>query len=189
MLRTFPWRSAWFFATGLASYQTISAAELLASASGPALCIFFSLVGLNCGARWGFGGVECSFCSPPTSFCPRESTRSTRNRSSSYSLHLFRRRAPSDLRVCELSFTLSFVRFHPTGARVSLRVTAGCTPGPSPSTPSEHMPRRWFALKPRKTSSSRTYAPWQFPWHRDSRSRHHGRPTATAFAHTFLRVF
>ena len=185
MLRTFPWRSARFFATGLASYQTISAAELLASASGPALCIFFSLVGLNCGARWGFGGVECSFCSPPTSFCPRESTRSIRNRSSSCSLHLFRRRAPSDLRVCDFSFALSFVRFHPTGARVSLRVTAGCTPGPSPSTPSEHMPRRWFALKPRKTSSSRTY---EAPWHRDSRSRHHGRYSGSAFARTFHRV-
>ena len=117
MLRTFPWRSARFFATGLASYQTISAAELLASASGPALCIFFSLVGLYCGARWGFWGVECSFCSPPTSFSSRESTRSIRNRSSSYSLHLFRRRAPSDLRVCDFLFALSFVRFRPTGAR------------------------------------------------------------------------
>ena len=66
--------------------------------------------------------------------------RHTRHNTSDEQLHL--------TRECDsFLFALAFVRFHPTGTRSTLRVAAGYAPGPSLCAPSEHLPRRWFALK------------------------------------------
>jgi len=75
-----------------------------------------------------------------------------------------------------LLFAVSFVRSHPTGARESLRVAAGCTPGPSPCTPSEHMPRHWFALRHRHNLSNthRRPSPHRPPSPRSSSRREYG---------------
>ena len=131
--------------------QLLSCSEV----HGVRSCALFSLVGLRRGARLGFWGVECAFFSPRPLFVTRESTRSFRDRVSSCRRRVSRRTASSDSRVCDFSFALAFGRLRSTRAREPLRVEAGCTPGPSSCAPSEHIPRPWFTLKPRRTSPSR----------------------------------
>ena len=88
-------------------------------------CAFF----LACRAvSWralGILGRRACILSSPSHFCHCASTRSIRNRSSAYIPSLSRRTAPSDSKTQRFLFALSFVRFHPTGARESLRVAAG----------------------------------------------------------------
>ena len=139
-------------------------------------CAFF----LACRAvSWralGILGRRACILSSPSHFCHCASTRSIRNRSSAYIPSLSRRTAPSDSKTQRFLFALSFVRFHPTGARESLRVAAGCTPGPSPCTPPEHMPRHWFALRHRHNLSNthRRPSPHRPPSSRSSSRREYG---------------